>query len=77
MVRASFLFQILGMQKTENPRTFQPNWEDIRDHLQVQGAGEGPEDQQSLGYSPISSIIDGETKVLKDKTLAVTLLVSS
>lgn len=63
------------MQKTENPRTFQPNWEDIRDHLQVQGAGEG--DQQSLGYSPISSIIDGETKVLKDQTLAVTLVVSS
>jgi len=54
-------------QKTKNPRTFQPNWEDIRDHLQGQVAGGGPRDQQSLEYSPVSSDIDGETRVLKDR----------
>lgn len=42
---------MLGIQKTKNLRAFHPNWEDIRDYLQVQEAGGGPGDEESQGYN--------------------------
>lgn len=55
---------MLNVPKTKQPRTFQPNWEDIRDCLQVQEAGDGPGDKQSWGVIGDLQSQGGEAAVL-------------
>lgn len=47
--------------RTKPPGAFQPNWEDIKDRVQVQEAGEGPGESQSRGWHLPPSITGRET----------------